>query len=236
MSAQHHTLSLLLAPAGGELQALRPSVHEADIDILGFTADITVYERYRLDSAAQGTLLAAFAGSAQRELLSCTITLGDGPGEVAMIRDGTGLSMLQGPVVDGHRSIVLELRFVEQLPRARGHYELRYAPPACVRANDETLSDDTAHPVWISLSLAAGMPIGDICCPSHDARIWYDGARSARVLPDLTSGGDNLPFVLRYALDGEELVEELDIFEAPDGDLYYMFVLPGEQTAETARR
>lgn len=227
--ARHHTVSL--APHDSSLRDLRPAVHEVDIDILGFTADITVYERYPLDSTARGRLLLAFGGSERRELIACTIALDDGQGRTIAVPDEPGLSLLQGPNVDGHSSVMLELRYIELLPRSRGQYTLSYVPPSCMPA-DNAQDDVPSHPIWISLSLTAGMPIDDIACISHDARIWYDGARSAHVLPDLESAHDSEPFVVRYALDGEDLVQDVNIFEAPDGELFFMMVSPEEQTEE----
>ncbi len=231
--AQHHVLSLALL--GGRPHTLQPAAHDADIDILGFTADITVRERYPLDSTARGRLLLVFAGSQRRELVTCTIALDDGPTEPATIADGTGLSLSPGPVVDGHRGAVIELRFLELLPRSGGCYRLTYLPPVCAQPGDAGPTPASTDPPWVSISLAAAMPIGDIACLSHEARIWSDGARSARVLPDLRSRDDGSPVVLRYALDGEELVHDMDIFEAPDGELLFMAVSPPDDSIDAPR-
>jgi hypothetical protein len=222
-SGQMHTL---VTTADGAACALQPASHDADIDILGFVAEVTVRETYTIDERSAGRLLVAFAGSELCELLNCTLVVNDTPQTSDTARDSVGLTVVAGPVVEPGGTLTLSLRYAQLLPRCHGTYELAYRVPLLDTDSEATHDSGPALTPWVAATLTGGMPIRDLTTPSHEAEIWYEGSRQARIVPSLDSRGGET-FVLQYSIVGEEILDDFFELETPEGEIIYMVVEPG---------
>ncbi len=86
----------------------------------------------------------------------------------------------------------------------------------------------------ITVTLAAGMPIQRIACPSHRTSVRYDGPSNATVNLDRSeSRGGNRDFVLDYSLAGRQVESGLLLYQGKDGERFFLLMVepPGRVVA-----
>jgi Ca-activated chloride channel family protein len=79
----------------------------------------------------------------------------------------------------------------------------------------------------ITVSLAAGMPIKEITCPSHQVNINYEGKTTALVnlSPQVKDGG-NRDFILHYRLAGDQIESGLLLYEGEKEKFFLLMMQP----------
>lgn len=79
----------------------------------------------------------------------------------------------------------------------------------------------------MNLKIDAGMPIGDITCGSHNAKVQYNGLNSATlVLDSAEKAGGNKDFVVQYSLTGNEIQSGVLLYEHGDENFFVCLVQP----------
>ena len=85
--------------------------------------------------------------------------------------------------------------------------------------------EDSQSDFDIKIRIEGGMPIRDISSTSHDVRVDYDSANSARVaLIRAGASNSNRDFILKYRLAGEALQTGLLLHEG-DGEKFFLALL-----------
>lgn len=143
----------------------------------------------------------------------------------------------------------IELHYTELISPVEGIYQFafptvvgpRYPSPS---AGEETESDRwVASPYLeagdvssgkynISVSLAAGVPITEIDCKSHDISVTYADASNAQITlsnPEQFAGDRD--FILDYRLSGEEINCGLMLSSGEDENFFMLMVQPPERFA-----
>lgn len=218
--AAHH--SVVITRGDGTVVPLRPTCHEVDVDILGFVAEVSIWETYRLDTTTVGQVVVACADTDLLEVLSLAVSVDSTGTATRGRRDTAGVTIVAGPHMTGPAEVTVELRYAQLLPRSHGLYTFTHRfpetePPAEGRATNARAG------TWLAATLSSGMPIRDFGSPTHTTEIWYEGDSRARAVPDL-SDDDTRTFVLEYSLDGEEIIDEFFELETPEGEVMFMVV------------
>ncbi len=88
----------------------------------------------------------------------------------------------------------------------------------------------------ITVTLAAGMPIRKVSCPSHRTSVRYDGPSDATVVLDRSeSRGGNRDFVLRYGLAGSQVGSGLLLYRGDDGEDFFLLMVEPPARVEAAQ-
>ncbi len=140
--------------------------------------------------------------------------------------------------------IKVELFYTELLVPNEKMYEFVYPtvvgprysnkPEAQAKANDKWVKNPYLHegeaPPYtfdIKVSLAAGMPIKEITCPSHPVSINYEGKSLAQIsLPADMKNGGNRDFILHYRLAGDQIESGLLLYEGEKENFFLMIMQP----------
>jgi Ca-activated chloride channel family protein len=145
--------------------------------------------------------------------------------------------------------IEIELRYTELLVPTDGVYEVvfptvvgpRYASPQDSKGpkrdpsvmtpylHEGTKPTSTLH---ISTRIAAGVPIQDLSCISHQILPVWEGKGVAQlVLDDTDPFQGNRDFVLRYRLAGEQITSGLLLFQGQDENFFLYMAQPPQRVA-----
>lgn len=141
--------------------------------------------------------------------------------------------------------IRVELHYSEILVPTDGTYEFVYPTvvgPRYAGGLEKTISDDVG--AWvkspyqrqgeapgytfdIQASVAAGMPIDEVLCPSHKTNVEWRNAATARVTLDPTeAGGGNRDYILRYRLQGRQVETGLLLYPGEEENFFLLMVQP----------
>ena len=98
------------------------------------------------------------------------------------------------------------------------------------------LKEDSLPPYDFDLQLflAAGMPLQDVSCTSHQVDLQYENSTSVRVglKPEEIEGGDR-DFIFKYRLAGEAIEDGLLLYEHNDENYFLLMVQPPKNTKST---
>ncbi len=152
--------------------------------------------------------------------------------------------------------VEIELRYTELLVPTDGVYEFVYPtvvgpryseiPAKTASENDRWIQnpylktgDDPKTGFDIRVDLSTGLPLREVLCKTHDARIGYSGESVARVelsRPD-DFGGDR-DYILRYRLAGKKIASGLLLHEGDQENFFLLMAQPPErvQTADIPAR
>jgi Ca-activated chloride channel family protein len=147
--------------------------------------------------------------------------------------------------------VEIELRYTELLVPTDSVYEVvfptvvgpRYASP-----NDETKKEDgfvetpyqrqgeqPASALHITTRIAAGVPIYDLSCPSHQIMPQWQSKNVAQLtLDDSNPFEGNRDFVLRYRLAGDQITSGLLLFQSADENFFLYMAQPPKRVATDA--
>ena len=145
--------------------------------------------------------------------------------------------------------IRVELHYSEILVPTDGTYEFVYPAVVGPRYSNQPEATAPASDRWVhspflaegqaptyafevETRIAAGMPIQEVACASHQADVEWEDEHTAhvRLRPSETEAG-NRDYVLRYRLEGEEIQTGLLLY--PDGDegFFLLLVEPPKRVA-----
>jgi Ca-activated chloride channel homolog len=140
--------------------------------------------------------------------------------------------------------VIVELKYTELLVPTDAVYEFAYPTvvgPRYMGGQDEDAprSDQwAANPYLqqgklpkstfnITVSLNAGLVIGDITCGTHDVDISYKGKNTANIgLEPLDKYGGKRDFLLKYRLTGKRIQSGLLLSEGDDENFFLMMLQP----------
>lgn len=147
--------------------------------------------------------------------------------------------------------VEIELRYTELLVPIDSVYEVvfptvvgpRYASP-----KDETKKEDgfietpyqrggeqPASALHITTRIAAGVPIYDLSCPSHQIMPQWQSQNVAQLtLDDSNPFQGNRDFVLRYRLAGDQIASGLLLFQGADENFFLYMAQPPKRVATDA--
>jgi Ca-activated chloride channel homolog len=91
-----------------------------------------------------------------------------------------------------------------------------------------------AYDFDILLDLAAGLPIQDLSCPSHQVKVSYADVSTARIkLAAGNKSGGNRDYILRYRLDGERIQSGLLLHEGEKENFFLLMMQPPKRVVST---
>ncbi len=135
--------------------------------------------------------------------------------------------------------IRVELHYSELLVPTDGTYELVY--PTVVGPRYPTAGQENQGPylhqgeaptskLSIETRIAAGMPIEEILCPSHQTHVDWQDVSTARVtLDDSEENGGNRDYVLRYRLQGKQVQTGLLLYPGKDESFFLLMMQPPQR-------
>lgn len=156
-------------------------------------------------------------------------------------------SMNVGNVMPGDE-IRVELHYSELLVPTDGTYEFVYPTVVGPRySTEKTVAEDVngwvkspyqhegETPTYgfnIETSLAAGMPISEVRCPSHKTHVDWQGESTARITLDPGEAkGGNRDYILRYRLQGKQVETGLLLYPGKDENFFLLMVQPPQRLA-----
>ena len=140
--------------------------------------------------------------------------------------------------------IEVELKYTELLVPVDAEYQFVYPTVVGPRYVDAA---QTGHETWIEnpylhqgqsptstfdihVSMAAGLPVQEIVCPSHDTAITYQSPATAIIALNPTeANGGNRDYVLKYRLAGKKVETGLLLFEGEKENHFLLMVQPPKQ-------
>lgn len=140
--------------------------------------------------------------------------------------------------------IRVELHYSELLVPTEGTYEFVYPTVVGPRYSKETESTAPADKLWVKspylhqgqapsykldirTTIAAGMPIEELLCPSHKTHVDWQDADTARVsLDPAEAEGGNRDYILRYRLQGKQVQTGLLLYPGEDENFFLLMVQP----------
>jgi Ca-activated chloride channel family protein len=147
--------------------------------------------------------------------------------------------------------IEIELRYTELLVPTNGVYEVVFPTVVGPRYSSQSTATAADHDKWIkspylhqgnkptsslhiSARVAAGVPIQDLTCTSHQiVPIWQSASVAQVTLDDSDAFQGNRDFVLRYRLAGAQIASGLLLFQGEDENFFlYMAQPPARVTSE----
>jgi Ca-activated chloride channel family protein len=147
-------------------------------------------------------------------------------------------NILAGDVIE------VELKYTEILVPTDGIYEFVYPTVVGPRYSNQPAEDAPPSERWIenpylhqgesptyyfniAVDLAAGMPIQNITCPSHQVAIRYDGPSRASIALDASEKkGGNRDFILKYQLSGGTIESGLLLYQGEREDFFLLMLQP----------
>jgi Ca-activated chloride channel family protein len=148
--------------------------------------------------------------------------------------------------------VVVELSYTELLVPTAGVYQFVYPTVVGPRYAGAKTSTASSFAKWIAtpilragvatpatfdidVSLAGGMPLGDVASPSHAVRLSWENKAAVRVaLANADGGAGNRDFILAYRLTGQAIDSGLLLFEGPTEKFFLMMVQPPAVVAPAA--
>jgi Ca-activated chloride channel family protein len=145
--------------------------------------------------------------------------------------------------------VEIELRYTELLIPTDNVYELvfptvvgpRYASPQDGKKKDDGFVEapyqhqgqQPASALHISARIAAGVPVYDLTCPSHQIMPqWQNHGVAQLTLDDSNPFQGNRDFVVRYRLAGEQIASGLLLFQGQDEN-FFLYMAQPPQRVET---
>lgn len=144
-------------------------------------------------------------------------------------------------------TIEVELKYTELLVPTDGVYEFVYPTVVGPRYSNLAEGDAPESEKWVknpylhkdeptpyefgfSARIAAGMPISEVVCPTHEVNVDFDGAELATVQLDPgESGGGDRDVILKYRLAGEKIQTGLLLYEGEDENFFLLMAQPPER-------
>ncbi len=143
--------------------------------------------------------------------------------------------------------IKVEMKYTEMLIPEEGIYEFVYPtvvgprysnkPEALASRDDNWVANPYTRegemPLYtfkIDCTIAAGMPISEIVCPTHKAGITFNGPATADIHLDASeTRGGNRDFILRYRLSGNKIESGLLLYPGKDENFFLAMIQPPKQ-------
>ena len=149
-----------------------------------------------------------------------------------------------------NESVEIELRYTELLVPTDGVYEVvyptvvgpRYAPKDESNSEDNKFvatpyvkgGDNPTGTFNISTRIAAGVPLRDLECKSHQMQSDWAGESVARLtLANADSFQGNRDFILHYRLAGEEIASGLILYQG-EGENFFLYMAQPPRRVVTA--
>jgi Ca-activated chloride channel family protein len=145
--------------------------------------------------------------------------------------------------------IRVELKYTELLVPTDRVYEFVYPTVVGPRYSNQGAASSPSREDWVqnpylhqgerptysfdlNLSLAAGLPIQDLFCPSHKVKTSFSSPSEAKVVlePSDRQGG-NRDFILRYRLAGQRVHSGLLLFEGEKENFFLLQIQPPKQVS-----
>ncbi len=147
--------------------------------------------------------------------------------------------------------VEIELRYTELLVPTDSVYEVVFPTvvgPRYTSPQDKTKKEDgfvetpyqhqgeqPASALHISTRIAAGLPIYDLSCPSHQiVPQWQNQNVAQLTLDDSNPFQGNRDFVLRYRLAGDQIASGLLLFQGGDENFFLYMAQPPNRVATNA--
>ncbi|HBZ55884.1 MAG TPA: trypsin, partial [Syntrophobacteraceae bacterium] len=145
--------------------------------------------------------------------------------------------------------IKTELSYTELLTPTDGVYEFVYPTVVGPRYSNQKADEVPPSEKWvanpylhekqpptyafdISVRLAAGMPIQEMACPSHNVDVSYEDPSRALVKlasSDKTRG--NKDFIVKYRLAGDRIESGLLLYQGEDENFFLLMAQPPKRVA-----
>ena len=146
--------------------------------------------------------------------------------------------------------VEIELRYTELLVPTDNVYEVafptvvgpRYASPQNGNKKDDSFVDapyqhqgqKPASALHISTRIAAGVPVYDLACPSHQIMPqWQSHGVAQLTLDDSDPFQGNRDFVVRYRMAGDQIASGLLLFQGQDEN-FFLYMAQPPRRVETA--
>ncbi len=156
-------------------------------------------------------------------------------------------SMSLANVMPGEE-IEIELKYTELLVPTDGEYEFVYPTVVGPRYPSANAKDDKfvntpyqrkgeqpASSLHLGLHIAAGMPISQLMCVSHQISPEWEGHNAARMtLDEANAFQGNRDFILRYRLTGNKMQSGLLLYQGQDENFFLYMAQPPDRVAEAA--
>ena len=151
-------------------------------------------------------------------------------------------------------TIAVELHYSELLVPEEGMYQFvfptvvgpRYATLPAAGADDHhqwlhnpflTEGREPTSTFDIQVTLAGGLPLQQVACPSHATDVAWDGPSQAHItLASGESHGGNRDFILDYRLSGDRIHSGLMLYEGETENFFMLMVQPPVRVAPEAMR
>src|ERR1044072_2091531 len=144
--------------------------------------------------------------------------------------------------------VEIELRYTELLVPTDNVYELvfptvvgpRYASPQDAKKREDGFvetpyqhqGEQPASALHISARIAAGVPVYDLTCPSHQIMPqWQSQGVAQLTLDDSDPFQGNRDFVVRYPLAGDPIRSGLFVFQGTDENFFLYMAQPPQRVA-----
>ncbi|MBN1843355.1 MAG: AgmX/PglI C-terminal domain-containing protein [Deltaproteobacteria bacterium] len=146
--------------------------------------------------------------------------------------------------------IKVELKYTELLAPTDAVYEFVYPTVVGPRYSNQPTAETSTSEKWvenpylhqgepptytfdITATVAVGLPIQDMTCPSHKVNISYDGAAFASIkLDESEKYGGNRDFILKYRLSGGKIETGLLLFEGKKENFFLLMLQPQKRVTE----
>lgn len=147
--------------------------------------------------------------------------------------------------------IKVELKYTELLVPTEGVYEFVYPTVVGPRYSNQRSDASPPENRWVEnpylhageaptytfdirADIAAGMPIRQLSCSSHQVSVRYDGPSVARVsLERSEQHGGNRDYILRYALEGDRIEAGLLLHEGEEENFFLLMMEPPKRVKKT---
>lgn len=143
--------------------------------------------------------------------------------------------------------IRVELHYTELLVPTEGTYEFVYPTVVGPRYSNQPEASAPEQDKWVkspyleegkvpptafdvAVTLAAGMPLKEVSCPSHKVDMQWPSTSVAKVsLAPSGEFGGNRDFILRYRLAGEQIQSGLMLYQGEKENFFLLMVQPPER-------
>jgi Ca-activated chloride channel family protein len=147
-------------------------------------------------------------------------------------------------------TIEVELKYTELLVPENGTYEFVYPTVVGPRYTSLTTAEASSDELWVqnpylkvgtsqrtefnlSASLAAGMPIQEINCTTHDINVDFKDKSQAGIELSKQDGfGGNRDFILQYRLSGKQISSGLILQQGEDENFFLLMAQPPKRVEQ----
>ncbi len=237
---------------------------QADVNIAGVIADVTVTQEYQNNTENPLEAIYVFPASTRAAVYDMKMTIGERVVQAEIMEKGKARQEYEQAKAKGKRASLLEqerpnvfqmnvanimpgdlikveLKYTELLVPEDSEYTFVYPTvvgPRYVSAGESGSNQFNANPYTkqgempayefdLNINLAAGMPIQDILCNTHEVNVNYPSNDNAIVKLDASEKkGGNRDFILSYCLAGKEIESGLLLFEGKKENFFLMCMQP----------